>query len=137
MKTPFFCSRRAPFFSYCALVALVVGLAAFQPGCATIRRVETALTGHDAALTVGIVGLTAKTAVEDAAKLKGAGVISPAQFAAVASAYDRFLPLYNAEVAAIAKANASANAPASAQLADLFRQVIALYNAAKAPSPAK
>lgn len=121
-------------------LALLLSLAAFPAvsftGCATIKRVNAVLTGHDAALTVGIVGLTAKTAVEDAAKLKGAGVISPEQFSAVAAAYDRFLPLYNAEVAAIAKANASANAPASAQLADLFRQVIALYNAAKAPAAA-
>jgi hypothetical protein len=122
--------RSLAFATACALSGLTL------TGCATLSRVQHALTGHDAALTVGIVGLTAKTAVEDAAKLKGSGVITPEQFAAVAAAYDRFLLLYNAEVAAIAKANASANSPASSQLADLFRQVIALYNAAKAPAAA-
>lgn len=118
-------------------LAAVLALTGFMlwglTGCATLRRAETVLTGHDATLTVGIVGVTAKSVVEDAAKLKGAGVITPEQWAKIAAAYDAFLPIYNAEVAAIAKANTRGpDAPASVQLADLFRNVTALYNAAKA-----
>ena len=105
--------------------------------CTTFNRVRDALTGRDAALTVQIVGLTAKTTVEDADKLWHAKLITDAQWHAIGGAYDRFLPVYRAEAEALINAHAAGgDAPASASLADLYRVVIAAYSAAKTPTPA-
>lgn len=117
------------------ILSFAVLPAATFTGCRTLGGIERALTGHDAALTVGIVGMTAKMVVEDAAKLRGAGIIAQEQWLKIAAAYDAFVPIYNAEVDALARAaKRGPDAPASAQLADLFRNIVALYNAAKPPA---
>ncbi len=112
-------------------------------GCQTFQKVETyasnvgaALVGHNATVTVEVIGSGVQSICDLAAKAYHNGDITKAQWDKLADLKDnRYLPVYRAEVAAIVKANGNpAGAPASASLSSLYAEFKGLAESFKLPA---
>ena len=111
-------------------------------GCATFQKVETyasnvgaAITGHNATVTVEVIGATVDSIMQGAAKAYHNGDLTAAQWATIAALHDRYQPVYQAEVAAIVKANGTtASAPPSPTLASLYAEFSSLVASFKTPA---
>ena len=110
--------------------------------CQTFQKVETyasnvgaALTGHNATITVEVIGSSVDSIMQGAAKARHDGDLTAAQWDKIAALHDRYQPIYNAEVAAIVKANGTAaGAPPSPTLASLYAEFSSLVASFKTPA---
>ena len=120
------------------LAVFAIGLVGSMvlPGCSTLTNIEQAITGQQAVLTVKIVGSTVDSIMTTAAKAHVLHDLTDAQWQTLGALHDKFQPIYQAEVAAIVKANgATANTTPTAALTALMSQIIATAEAFKKPAP--
>lgn len=117
----------------CLTLALAASFAV--TGCSTLTKIEHALTGQPAILSVEIVGSTVDSIMQAAAKARVAGDITASQWATIAALHDKYQPIYQAEVANLVKANgAAASASPSAALTAIMSQIVATAEAFKKPA---